>query len=149
MAGIGNEYFETPWIEVPGVGAGSAYADLDMFGVEFQVDTPDLWWLTEVDLWDKDDEGSLMRVWIATSSMGVTSSDNGALVIPDTSLGAVRGKPISISSYGDANTGQIGSAENLDRLMRTPRGLYVQLQSGGTPNIAAGSVPKVKFIGLK
>ena len=146
---IRGEYFETRVYQIPGIGTAAAYAALDGFGTELRIpDVPTHWMLTQIDYFDPDDEGLLMRVWLANETLGVTSADNDALVIPDANLRRLRGAPVAISAYGDANTGQIGSVTSIDRLMYTPTGLFVQMQSGDVPNIAAGALPSIRFIGL-
>ena len=148
--GLRGEYFETGVSQIPGIGTAAAYAALDQFGTELWVpDIPEFWLLTQVDYIDPDDEGLLMYAWLANRTLGATSVDNDPLVLPDGNLSRVLGVPIAIGSYGDANTGQIGSTSSINRLMYTPTGLYVLMQSGGVPNIAAGALPFIRFKGLK
>ena len=147
---IEGKYWESQQVEIPGIVTGAAYADLDTFGTLLPVPCPRFWMLTEVRFYDLDDEGIAKRLILAQDRIAVTSADNAALVVTDTSLPFIFGGPVDISIFSDLNSGQVGGADNLNRLMRTPSGLfYCQVQTRGADNIAAGSIPRLQFIGLE
>jgi len=134
---------------VPGIGTAAAYADLKQFGTVISFLCPKAWLLTGITFYDLDDEGLVKQVWIATASFAPTSTDNNALVISDDDLIKFPFPPVTIGAFGDANTGQVGSAGDLSLPLSCPQGrVWVQLQTRGADNIAAGAIPQIRFNGL-
>jgi len=137
-------------LPIPGIGTGAAYADLEQFGTVFWFPCPMDWLLTSITFYDLDDEGLVKQVWIATASFTPTSSDNGALVIADADLVKFPYEPVSIAAFGNADTGQIGGSGSLSLPLHCPEGrVWVQLQTRGADNIAAGAIPQIRFLGLE
>ena len=146
---IRSRPFDSGWLVVPGIGTGVAYADLDAFGRQFSFQCPKAWLLTDIQWADLDDEGINKRVYVGHGQFDVTSADNAALVISDESLSQLDPPPVDVATWGDANTGQAGGEYAINRVMLTPaEQCWVVVQTRGADNIAAGSIPRIRFLGL-
>ncbi len=141
IAGVQTEYF----VQVPGIGTGSAYADGDAFGSLIKLS--DVFrsdkrsgTIVKVVLYDLDDEGLPVDFVFFRRSVTATA-DNSAFAISDTDNLASVGF-ISVTDFRNWGNNQLG--QNItDRLWCTSDStdLYLLLVIRGAANVAAGSEP--------
>lgn len=134
----------TRLVKVPGIGTASPYAAGDAFGT--LVTLPDVFRLNKnagnivkVVLYDLDDEG-LQKDLIFYARSVTTTADNVAYAPSDIDLLASVGA-LSLTSFVNLSSNQIGTWTGNLHVMSQDRNLYVRLVTQGADNIAAGSEP--------
>jgi len=146
-----SPYFDTNWITIPGVQTASAYADLDAFGTIFEIpNLPRRGIFISARMLDLDDEGAQARLVIHMfRSRFDPTADDAALAITDADVRFSWETSIDILSRDDNNVNNLFQEDGLNKMFWCPgRSFFAQAQSRGTPTIAAGSVPLIRFMGL-
>ncbi len=131
-------------VQIPGIGTGSAYADLDAFGTVFTISVPKSGIIQTALYFDLDNEGLMMDLWLFKGPF-LQTADNAALVVSDIDLLSVE-TVISFSNFKAGNTGQVAVQSGLGIAYVAPDGvLYCQMQARGAVNIAAANLPSVSL----
>ena len=135
--------FITPAIDIGGIGTGAAYASGDAFGGLNVVDVPVQGIISNVWFFDKDDEGLAKEIVLFDRPFQPTA-DNSAFAPLDDDLSDCVGV-INIDLFYNYSLNQVGNA-NPALLYHAPLGkLWFQSVTRGADNIAAGSVPQIRF----
>lgn len=133
--------FDTGLISVD-VGNG-AYADGDAFGKKFNFAVPPVGTITQVIFYDLDDEGVPVDVVLFETDFTATADDSAFAVSDDDLLRCIG--VVSITSFVDVGGARIGMAQPV-LSYNVPSGiLRAQCIIRGTPTVAAGSEPYLRF----
>jgi len=139
----------SPIVEIPGITTASVYVAEDAFGEDFFIPVPKEGTISNVIFYDLDDEGINKELVIATTRFTKTA-DHDVFDISDIDLVKVIGIAY-ISTFSNFNSNQIGLAIPALSYATTTKvdgkfGLWCQLITKGTDNIAAGSIPKIGLV---
>lgn len=131
-------------VQIPGIGTASAYTAADAFGT--LVTLSDVFRsekragnIVQVVFYDLDDEG-LQKDLIFYERPVTTTADNDAYAPSDADLLYCVGV-LSLTTYVNLSSNQIGVWTGNVRSRSTDNNLYVRLVTQGADNIAAGSIP--------
>ena len=140
--------FDTPYMEIPGIGAASAYASGDAFGTRFSFDVPASGIIETAIMLDLDDEGIQTDLWLFTDEFTQTA-DNAAFAVSDSDLMHLEAV-IAITNFANAANNQVGINNGLGMPFKaSKKRLWCQCVTRGAPTIAAGNLPRVALRGLK
>lgn len=138
--------FATPFLEIPGIGTGAAYATGEAFGTKFKIAIPEKGIIDTVIMLDLDDEGIETELWLFRENFTATT-DNNAFAISDIDLLNLE-CVIGITNFANAANNQVGINNGLGLAYSAPNGvLWCQCVTRGTPNIAALNIPRVALRG--
>lgn len=131
-------------MEIPGIGAGSAYESGDAMGSVFEILVPKSGIIYSATLFDMDDEGKQIDLEIFKHSIAA-STDNSAWSPADETI-LVFVTELNFFAYDDQANSQTSENENIGKAYNAPEGkFYIQAVTRGTHNIAAGSEPRVQL----
>ena len=146
-AEVVGRVFSTPYMEIPIIGTGSAYAAGDAFGGKFTIDVPKIGIIETAIMLDLDDEGIETEIWLFRGDF-VATTDNNAFAVSDADLLLLEAI-IGITNFANANANQVGINNGLDLPYIAPQGkLHCQCVTRGVPNIAASNIPWVALRGI-
>jgi len=133
-------------INVTGISTGAAYADLDAVGTTaITISVPNSGIIHSAQYFNLDDDGLAVDLWLFDTAPAA-QTDNSAFAVTDAELQTVIGV-ISFSSFNDANTGQVSTANGLNLSYRSLGGeIYAQVQARGALNIAASNLPTFRLM---
>lgn len=138
----------TAAVPIPGIGTGTAYTLNDAFGRQFEITMPKRGKLIGARFFDPDYEGIGKTVHVFSRAITQTS-DNSALSVSDTD----QQHSIAEVVIPAANFHDLGASYVATGYLETPVSFslpdgqcFVQVQTHGADNIAAGSVQAVALL---
>lgn len=141
---VANRVAASPYVAIPGIGTGSAYASGDAFGAKFTFDVPKSGVIEAAVLLDLDDEGIETELWLFDRDFDATA-DNAAFDPSDIDLLKLVAV-ISLTNFANAASNQVAINNGLNLPYTAAAGkLYCQCVTRGTPNIAANNIPLVQL----
>ncbi len=131
-------------LSIPGIVAANALDANDCFGTVFEIFVPHSGIIYSATLWDLDDEGSQVDLEIFKQDITHTASD--AVWSPtDTDMLAFVAE-LAFVSFDDHINSRTSELTNIGKAYTAPSGrFYIQAVTRSTPNIAAGSMPRVQL----
>lgn len=142
LEGLLVAVYSTPYIDIPGIGTGSAYASGDAFGGKFKIGLPNSGIIETAIMLDLDDEGIQTELWLFREDFTATT-DNAAFAVSDHDLSLLEAV-IGITQFANAANNQVGINNGLGLPYQAPhKQLWCQCVTRGAPNIAANNIPKV------
>ncbi len=140
--------FATEYIQIPGIGTGSAYAAGEAVGTKFKIPVPKNGIIDTILLLDLDDEGIETEFWMFREDFTATA-DNAAFDVSDEDLLNLE-CVIGITNFANATSNQVGINNGLGLPFIAPNELlWCQCVTRGTPNIAALNIPRVALRGRR
>lgn len=133
-------------LEIPGIAVADAFDAGDCFGTVMTIIVPKKGILYGATYFDLDDEGSQIDLEVFKHSITQIASD-AAWAPSDTDiLNFIAEIQFVGAAFDDHGTCQTCETRNLGIAYTAPVGkLYIQAVCRGTPNIAAGNVPRVQL----
>lgn len=131
-------------IEIPGIVTGNAFDANDCFGIVFRIPVPKSGIIYSATFFDLDDEGTQVDLEIFNGQIPIIASDaawaptDGDMIKFITELAFV--------SFDDHINSQTSEITNIGKAYTAPTGeFWIQAVTRGTPNIAAGALPKIQL----
>lgn len=130
--------------EIPGIGAGVAYATGEAFGTVFRIDVPTSGVIMSATYWDLDDEGLQADFEIFKHEIPVTTDNAAWAPVDATLLNFVT--ELSFFAFDDHGNSQTSEINNIGKAYTAPEGrFWIQQIARGAQNIAAGNIPRFQL----
>ena len=136
-----------PPVLIPGIVAADALDANDAMGIAFAVPVPPAGAIVGAFFHDLDDEGSNKTLHLYHGMPSSIASD--AAYAPTDADNLIYAGRIRFDGFSDLTNNQVGVANSADLPLWyfAPDGmLWMQVQTAGTDNIAAGSMPRLSFL---
>ncbi len=131
-------------LEIPGITAADALDAGDCMGTIMKLKVPKQGIIYSATLWDLDDEGS--AIYLEIFKHIIVQIANDAAWAPTDSDLLHFVTELSFIAFTDHTDNQTSELTNIGKAYTAPEGLfYIQAKTGGTPNIAAGSMPRIQL----
>ena len=140
----GSELYDTDWIEIPGIAAADALDANDTIGTVFNVAVPPKGRILSAKLIDPDDDTLALTAHLYTDTIVAAASD-AAYTIANTYAQRWAGN-VTFPAGTDEGAFKAMDALDVNIEYNAPDGkLRIICSTTGTPNIAAGAMPKIRF----
>jgi len=134
----GGKTFATPFIPIPGIGAGVAYAAEDAFGTSFEVLVPASGIIQSALVVDEDDENIDVDLLLFRDVI-TSGTDNSAFAPSLTDMLKYEGF-VNLGVRGGISGSALGNNDGISKSYVAPsRKLWVQAVARGVLNMAAGT----------
>ena len=131
-------------MEIPGITAADAFDALDCFGDLFVVKVPKSGEIRSATFWDLDDEGTEIDFIIFKHQIVDTGSDAAWAPSDADMLKFVT--QLDFVSFEDHINSKTSEITNIGKAYTAPEGkFWIQAKCVGTPNIAAGHMPRFQL----